>query len=290
MASCQLIIDVDVPYDGDKIVVNAVQRPDSVWAVKLQRTRYILEPPVDGYPTIDDANVSIQRSDGSQETLVSQGNGMYIGSTFPQLGDDYKVSANAPGLDPVEGAMKMPPLVKIIDVVWDSSRVTDNGVNCNCNRANVPFTITFADPAGEANYYDVTVYVYSVHTYPRYPDGELITDTLASFQMTYLRFAFFSSVEDDSVFSDRCLDGMTTTIPLVAEMLNWYGGTILKTEVRLTSSYEEFYKYNETLELQYSVMGDPFAQPVQVFSNMSNGFGIFAGTTTDVRSWRAQPE
>ena len=40
---------------------------------------------------------------------------------------------------------------------------------------------------------------------------------------------------------------------------------------------EEYYQYNYTRDLQASVENNPFAQPVQVFDNIENGLGIFAG-------------
>ena len=40
---------------------------------------------------------------------------------------------------------------------------------------------------------------------------------------------------------------------------------------------EEYYQYIFTRDLQASVENNPFAQPVQVFDNIENGLGIFAG-------------
>jgi len=45
----------------------------------------------------------------------------------------------------------------------------------------------------------------------------------------------------------------------------------------LSSVSEDYYKYNVTLAKYEQTQGDPFAQPVQVYSNIENGFGIFGG-------------
>jgi hypothetical protein len=47
--------------------------------------------------------------------------------------------------------------------------------------------------------------------------------------------------------------------------------------VILRSTTQEYYRYLYTRDLQGAVNNNPFAQPVQVFSNTSNGIGIFAG-------------
>ena len=45
----------------------------------------------------------------------------------------------------------------------------------------------------------------------------------------------------------------------------------------LRTTTEEYYNYNYTRDLQASVENNPFAQPVQVYDNVENGLGIFAG-------------
>ena len=40
---------------------------------------------------------------------------------------------------------------------------------------------------------------------------------------------------------------------------------------------KSYYYYRTSLELYVDAPRNPFAQPVQVFSNINNGFGIFAG-------------
>ena len=40
---------------------------------------------------------------------------------------------------------------------------------------------------------------------------------------------------------------------------------------------QDYYYYRRSLELYNQSSDNPFAQPVQVYSNIENGFGIFAG-------------
>jgi len=40
---------------------------------------------------------------------------------------------------------------------------------------------------------------------------------------------------------------------------------------------EDFYRYQQSIRLQQENDGNPFAQPVQVFSNVQGGYGLFAG-------------
>ncbi len=48
-------------------------------------------------------------------------------------------------------------------------------------------------------------------------------------------------------------------------------------ELRILTFSRELYSYSTSLRLQQSVSGNPFAEPVQVHSNIQNGYGIFNG-------------
>ena len=288
LSSCELVVDVDVPYDGQKIVVNAVQHPDSLWGVSLSGTKYILEPGY-AYDPINFADVVIHKPDGSTEKLIERGDGYYFGSTRPLPGNNYRITVDRENYQSVEGEMKMPSVVDIIEVEWDSAHAEDGsggGVIRNGQRLDVPFTIKFADPVSESNYYSVKVVLYVIREYNRYPDNVTVIDTMQSYAQTYIRDPSIST-DDQSEFSDKTFDGKTVTLPFVAEMQIWDWGTHYKTEVWLMNASEDFFKYTKTMRLQSEVSGDPFAQPVQVYSNMSNGFGIFSGVVPDVRVFPA---
>ena len=52
----------------------------------------------------------------------------------------------------------------------------------------------------------------------------------------------------------------------------------------LESITPEYYKYLTSLRLQQDRADDPFAQPVQVFTNVEGGVGIFSGLAISDRS------
>ncbi|MFT6867249.1 MAG: hypothetical protein ACJA08_002089 [Cyclobacteriaceae bacterium] len=53
---------------------------------------------------------------------------------------------------------------------------------------------------------------------------------------------------------------------------------------------EEYYKYEQTSQLQFDIGGDPFSQPVPVFNNIENGFGIFAGYNGNSVKYYREPD
>jgi hypothetical protein len=47
--------------------------------------------------------------------------------------------------------------------------------------------------------------------------------------------------------------------------------------IHVRSISEDLYDYLSTLNVQQNTSGNPFAQPANVYGNIENGFGIFAG-------------
>jgi hypothetical protein len=292
LASCELVVDVDVPYGKDKVVVNAIQRPDSLWRVVLTRSKFILDPSPNSFYPIDDATVVIENPDGTTETLSRTAMGEFRGNTYPQAGQTYKITVtptNTFGLDGVAGEMSMPYVVPIIDVEWDSTGIDPDDPFLYYQ--NVDFKLTFNDPPGVDNYYDIQLITYHIVTYQVGPDRETVTDTLARQRPVTIHDAGIADEEERrSRFNDHTFEGRTYTAHLSTQFVETPGDPIQRIELRLMSQSKELFQYDETKELSNEVMGDPFAQPVPVYSNLSNGFGIFAGSAPDIRIYTRQPK
>jgi hypothetical protein len=289
LTSCEVIVDVKVPYGKDKLVLNDVQSIDSVWTVELTRSNYILAPYTSFFP-VDFATVVITKPDGSTEQLQLEksGSGRFVGATYPEAGKIYKVSVMPSGLDPVEAEMTMPPPVKIINIEWDSSDVRSlNGPN-DFVSFNLPFKVTFNDPPGEKNFYAIELFATRVKRYKDLTAGTTHYDT--TFEELRLRIddpGIASKNDSRQWFPDTIIEGKTYTAPMNAGIFVYSDGEIIELHVRLVSMSEEYFKYLTTMDLSFEVEGDPFSQPVQIYSNVSNGFGIFAGAAYDVRKYKS---
>ena len=56
-------------------------------------------------------------------------------------------------------------------------------------------------------------------------------------------------------------------------------GLALFGEIRLVNTSEAYFNYLKSFNMYQRASGNPFATPVQVYSNVENGMGIFAGGT-----------
>jgi hypothetical protein len=137
--------------------------------------------------------------------------------------------------------------------------------------------IEFTDPGGE-NYYSLEVkYEDAISSVPVCYTTDDPVYTIGN------EFAFNSSNEnivyticENSYFSDITFEKTSKTFTLYLILVDGIFFPDAKYIFTLKHVSKEYYKYYSTVTLQQSTEGDPFAQPVSIFSNIEGGFGIFA--------------
>jgi hypothetical protein len=290
LTSCELIVDIEVPYDGDKIVLNGIQSPDQPWTIEMTRSRYILDEARYDFLPITQGDVTVYGDDGSVLKLDSIAQGMFSTNTYPLEGHTYSIVVKSPGLEDVQSELTMPYPVRIKSVAWDSSEVNPNPNPQFYNYSNMSLEVTFDDPADEKNYYGILLGIHSTITYQNPDMTERRTDSLTYYrEAAIFDPAIGSEDERPRRFSDRTFNGRTYTAHSDVQVQTDPDSKIYRIDVMLVTVSEELFRYEESRNLYDEVDGDPFAQPVQVYSNVANGFGIFAGTTRDVMSWHRTP-
>jgi len=92
--------------------------------------------------------------------------------------------------------------------------------------------------------------------------------------------------ENKGIFTDLTFDGQSKTIDIAintyeieekVEELDFF-------EIRIFNITRAAYLYNKSYDLYLNASGNPFAQPIQVYSNVNGGFGLFAGSQLNVFS------
>jgi hypothetical protein len=282
LAACELIVDVDVPREKSKLVVGGVQRQDRPWRVDLTRSIYILEKP-GNYPAVTTAVVSITDDNNHTFTLEHDSLFLYKGTTNPVPGQHYKIRVEAPGYDAVDSEFTMPMPVEIVDLFLDSAAI-DRGGN-DYYMSELPVDITFNDPGGVANYYMATFTYYFKYEI-RNQMGQVIgIDSAATTYPIPIVQGGFSDMEERALyFKDLKFDGQKVTVRGKI-FFSYLPESVFRVEVALGNISEEHFQYLQDVELQGRSGDDPFAQPVQVYTNINNGFGTFGGIAYDVVSW-----
>lgn len=275
LTACELVVDVDIPIEKRQLVLNSFFTPDSVWKAKLTLSRHILDEAP--YQFVEDAEIIVFDGENPIATLHHDSLGYYrANSGGPQQGKSYSIRVNATGYNAVESTSSCPPP---IEAEFSELQSTVD----EFDQPAYSFNITFNDPPGNT-FYQVMVIAEYRFTNPNtgqgfvnrfYPQVWSDDPGIDHEEVNSAEGIFFP----DALFHNKQF--MVT----VKMSQNYWGGgpqAKLKYFVYFRSLSEDYYKYKVTSMLQEFTSGDPFAQPVNVYDNIQNGFGIFAGYSQTV--------
>ena len=300
-SACETVVDVDIPNQPSRLVPNAFLQADSAVLVELTRSQSILTnaelEPVSG------AVVSLLEEGQPVATLEeSQTPGIYFSTFSPSAGKTYTLTASKNGFEPVEASAFIALPVAIGSVEADTSLFLDTYYDFDRDtlvteqRVRVDeIRLRFDDRPNERNYYEVSVYRFETQVQSRFDDqgNYLGDDTVRFFSPQYLRSddPAFAGGESDPFgeggevygttlpFNDDFFNGKSYSLRFRPEQYGFYGNAEPELYVVLRTIDEGQYRYTRSVDLQYENDGNPFAEPVQVYSNVENGFGIVAGSS-----------
>ena len=279
--SCEKVI----PFDGDvntpKLVINSIFQSDSSFKVHVSSSRSVIDTA--SFKNIDDAIVTIKdRNENIIETLNHVENGFYKGQTFPKENQTYILEVNHPNHANITASDSLPSPITINSV--DTSTMVDP---INGNRLQI--SMNFDDPENTQNYYLIETYSVNEYLVIKNSDTtEYELDTTKQFMV--LTDEVFqnggSPWREQGLFNDLLFNGQNKTLELEIPNDSWSGSEdgydwsyqTLTLRLYLHNITLSYYYYRTSLELFQNASGNPFAQPVQVFSNVENGFGVFAGS------------
>ncbi len=279
--SCEKVI----PFEGDvntpKLVINSVFESDSTFKVHVSSSRSVID--TSSFENIDDAVVTIKDLNGNViEVLNHVVNGFYKGQVLPEENTTYILEVNHPNYANITASDSLPSPIIINSV--DTSTILDP---INGNRLRI--SMNFDDPENNQNYY--LLETYSVNEYLIVENLDTIEyelDTTKQFMV--LTDEVFqnggSPWRDQGLFNDLLFNGQNKTLEIEIPNENWSGSEdgydwsykTLTLRLYLHNITISYYYYRTSLELFQNASGNPFAQPVQVYSNIENGFGVFAGS------------
>ncbi len=290
--SCEKIIDLEIPDSERKIVFNGIMNPDSTIKIQVSQSLGILEDELN-LKYLEDADVTIFEDGIEIEKMTHTVSGIFTSTVVPALNKTYKVQVENTNLPTAEASSKIPELVEItkLDTITVVTTTHDEFSNTDYYSTNIRFEINFDDPESVDNYYFVGISMYE----PIYDE----TNTTIIDSMEY--FTYFMSEDivlqntesqftlnsiSGQAFSDEKINGFSyklkieTGIPTYGEAY-FTGSTYNVYMMSITKDlYLHILSYNKA---QYS-SNDPFTQPVQIFSNITDGLGIFSAINITKKS------
>jgi hypothetical protein len=296
LAACEKNVTINVPEQSPKLVINGLNIKDSSIRVGIGKSRYILKPLSNSGNNMDeflvkDAQVVLYENNIAIDTMVYQAAIQGYKSPHNKViraGYTYTIKASAPGYVPVEASTMLPSQSVITSVTHiPNARKDSYGDFMDEIR------IKINDPAGEQNFYQVQILSTSFGSGSGYPVNCVSTTDKDIEAIGYT----------DPLGNDNCIDGSS----LLMKDVNFNGGEKQVTfyvnsyelqtysngtgrdyrpYIRVNRITEDYFKFVRSYNIYNNAVDNPFAEPVNVYTNVKNGYGIFAGYTSAVDTLR----
>jgi hypothetical protein len=267
LPSCKKVIDIELPATDPKIVVNSFFTENSRIKVHLSKSIGILDNII---PECADATVFVRGNDILIDTMYLE-SGYYYSHIKAEKNKKYSLEITIPGMDTVFCEDIIPEKTFLQNCVCtDSVLIDEDGFIIN------ELKLDFQDFSGPS-FYEVDL------------SAKYITDnngTSIWFMKNSDPIITSTGLLDYNpktlIFTDKMFDGKHCSVKIYFAT-QAYADYNLKITFRSVS--ESYYKYKERqFAYLFSLENDIFrgmSEPINLYSNITGGYGIFAGYTSD---------
>nr|WP_295872856.1 DUF4249 domain-containing protein [uncultured Chitinophaga sp.] len=258
LSACEERVNIQLKYEGDRVVVNSFLQPDSVAYIRITRSVPANVYDESGFAEIRDAQVTLLQNGIAMSPVQQQtikGRTYFVSKEKIANGNEYTINVSAPGLTPVTAKDTLPPAPEV------------TGAAAQRHSTRVVFTLK--DRPGARDYYQVRLFAYGPGNRP---------DTMRNFRLDP---AFNNNLIDvivnahyaSLIMDDARFDGKTVNFVLETE----YPINATRMMVEVSEVTCGGYKYLRTANAQMHSGGVLITEPATVYTNVLNGYGIVAG-------------
>jgi hypothetical protein len=268
--SCKKVVQSEFPDIVQKPVVNSILQVDSTLVLNISFNGNLDASKI---KQIENATVNIFVDNILTETISNGEDGLYISNIIVEPNKNYSCEIEVPGYKTLTCNAKIPTLSEIVEIVHEP--------------------LAYTDPEG-------TIFPSTHITFENNPDTiqyfEIIIKNLRSYNNEeHNYYASLVGIDDPilineglpiAVFSNELISGTSYTMSLNYNTMSssWNIADTYPYIVELRSVSYDYYKYAKQLYLfKESVNNDNLTgtcAPVQLYSNINEGFGIFTGYST----------
>ena len=278
-ATCTKIIEIDFPAHEPKLVVISLFTDGQRIRVHLSKTASAFDYST---PTVENGLVRLFCNDEEIDTLIFN-NGYYYSDVVALRNEKYSLFVSVPDMESVSSEDIIPEKTFIESYVHRDSIMMDDN-----NHPVMQLELEFTDEPGP-DFYELSViadYYVAGFNYRHSIGFKYSTDPVL------VSTGLLDYYAESIVFTDELFDGEQTSIkanywiqtgemPLIGEGPEY--GYILFVSLRSIS--ESYYNYiRKQIIYQYSLESNIFTglpDPVHMYSNITGGYGIFAGYSSD---------
>jgi uncharacterized protein DUF4249 len=287
---CETVIEIDIPVEPPSLVINSTLSDNDYIKAHISESKHILDGS-DIYKTVQGATIEIYEEGNLLTTLPDSLEGNYISNTFkPVRGKMYEIIVAKTGFKTATAKVLIPlDTVEILSVKVDTIVENDFGYTSYYLR----FSVEFEDDIAMDNYYDIAIYREGyAQRYDHSVDPPVYLDSIYFYQKRYIQsrdpsLEEFQSYGESILLNDELFNGNKVHINvLLRTWIDYENPNPEQIEytyyVEIANTSYSYYQYELSSQLQYWTSDNPFAQPVTVYNNIENGFGVFGAYNTAV--------
>jgi hypothetical protein len=296
ISACEKEVIINIPQKDPSLVVIGLPEKGDLITANVGRSRHILEPQpgfdLREHYTVKNAQVVVFENGVSIDTLTYEPSEYMYKSGRNRVirdGFTYSVKVNAPDFKEITAETVVPSQSEIAEVRWEKD------VRTNSYGESVDDVFIRLNDPSEKNFYLIKIFQAG---YPGY------SHSVGCVSTTDKDIETIGYGDDDPVETDRCLDGgnllmkdvnfngsqkqlkLSIVSMLLEEVVHPTTGRIYRPYVKVYRITEDQFKFAKSYNVWDNTEDNPFAEPVNVYSNVKNGYGIFAASTVAVDTLR----
>lgn len=301
-----------------KLVLNAILQPDSIIKINIS-TSQIFNPPTSA-KNINNANISLYEDETPLGKPTSVGGGFYIvANHYPNPGSTYRVEASVEGYEPVNAETTVPPIVHFTAASHGSVEkpiqdcigcepelraefsLTLNpdtktqlfGTSVMLNKAMIEYdyeswecieTEKTLDDGSiliyDSCYYSIADTVEYYDDYPDFYTNNRAVKFTKSWREYYISYEEYENEGTKVYYSTKNQPSGAFQLNLTVPYWAMNGDEVDKITFWVDAYDEALFQFMYSLAQAEEVDGDPFAEKVQIYSNVNNGLGIFGSVSS----------
>lgn len=260
-----------LPEYVEKVVVNAWLKNDESVEIELSNS---LEAGDENVPLVIGgvpASITFREDQNIIPLTYNTFSGRYEANIIPDIGKKYDITVDLPNfLDAYAQTSFRTPLAT-------SSVIIPNGGVDTTGVISDLLQMTFSDPAAEENYYRIEFLYYSESA------GEFFPFLYTTADPALAEYNSFRLQDGSVIFTDEQFNGTQKTLSAVPPFGLVVSNTDIKYLIKLEILNKDMYQYLVTLnraqESGDNGFSSGFNDAVVIYSNVSNGLGIFSSST-----------
>ncbi|MDQ3395310.1 MAG: DUF4249 domain-containing protein [Bacteroidota bacterium] len=258
-SACTEVIPIEFPDHQPRLVINSIAETGMPWEMQVSVSKSLNDDIF--YHLPNNANVELFKGGELVEKLQHAELGMYRSiETKPEPEQEYSILVSVPGYEPCSASFIMPSIPELHNPIFRSIDFHEHHTT--------EFRVTIEDIAATEDFYFVRVYHRDEHyDIIRYDSDLKFYDPVAQEH----------GLKGDIIFPDLFFNGKNFELAF-----SFFTVPGLEYFIEIGKHTDDYYQYVKTYNFNINIDEAVFSERKKVHNNIINGFGIFAGYSSQV--------